>query len=187
MVVNRSRLPFVDDFLPTYDIQSQHSAEIRAPAEIVYDTARTLDLSGSWMTRSLFRLRGLPASALTAEGLARIRFKPLIEERPHGFVLGIIGQFWTISGHLLDFDPHDFASQNASGYAKAIWSFDVTPISDSKSRLRTITRVRCPDEASRRQFKYYWRAIGPFSGLIRREALKVVQRTAEAHHRSLSG
>jgi len=179
--VTPTDLPFVDEFFSTYDVESQHSIEVAAPMHVVYEAARTLDLSGSWIVRSLFRLRGLPASALTAEGLARIRFKPLLERPPHGFILGIVGRFWSPSGRLLDFEPADFATLDAPGYAKAIWSFDVSPTSDSESRLRTVTRVLCPDEATRRRFLLYWRVIGPFSGVIRREALRAARRTAESH------
>ena len=180
------RLPFVDDFLPEFDVESQHTVPVDAPSRLVYEEARRLDLSGSWIVRSLFRLRGLPSSALTADGLARLRFKPLVERPQHGFVLGIIGQFWSPSGRLLDFDPEGFADLEAPGYAKAIWSFDLsTPDAAetglrAETRLRTVTRVACPDRASRRRFLFYWKLIAPFSGLIRKEALMGVKRAAEA-------
>lgn len=165
--------------MPAYDVESWHAIAVRAPASVVYEAARTLDLSSSRIARSLFRVRGLPPSALSADGLARLRFKPLIEDPPHGFALGIVGEFWKPSGRLLDFDPAAFTNLQPRGCAKAIWSFDVSALSPSESRLRTVTRVACPDPASRRRFLLYWRAIRPFSGLIRREALRVARRTAE--------
>lgn len=174
-----SDVPFVDEFLSTYDVESRHSKEITASASAVYEAARTVDLSTSWIVRSLFRIRGLPASGLTLDGLARIRFLPLLEQPPDGFVLGIVGQFWSPSGHLLAFEPSDFSELQQPGYAKAIWSFDVSSISESVCRLRTVTRVACPDPTSRRRFRLYWSLVGPFSGLVRREILRIVQQTCE--------
>lgn len=173
-------VPFLDDFLPTFDVESGHGITIQAPPRLVYDTARRLDLTSSRTIRLLFRMRGLPASALDADGLAKLRFKLLLEDPPQGFVLGIIGQFWRVAGGLLDFDPTEFTTIDPSGYAKAIWSFDVISVDGVTSRLRTVTRVACTDAPSRRRFLRYWRLIGPFSALIRREALRVIRRDAES-------
>jgi hypothetical protein len=177
--LTESDVPFVDEFLSTYDVESQHSTEIAASASDVYQATRTVDLSTSWIVRSLFRLRGLPTTGLTLDGLRKIRFLPLLEQPPDGFVLGIVGQFWSPSGHLLAFEPGSFAELQQPGYAKAIWSFDVSPISESTCRLRTVTRVACPDPTSRRRFRLYWSLVGPFSGIVRREILRIVKRTCE--------
>ena len=37
----------------------------------------------------------------------------------------------------------------------------------------------CLDPASRRAFGIYWLFVRPFSGLVRREVLRVVKRAAE--------
>ncbi len=109
-----------------------------------------------------------------------MRFKPLVEDPPRAFVLGIVGQFWKPSGRLLDFEVSRFAELVAPGHAKAIWSFDVTPLSSNEVVLRTTTRVSCGDDASRRSFRRYWRVVGPFSGLIRRRVLRLVTEAAES-------
>jgi len=172
-------VPFVDEFLPTFDIDSRHQIEVAAPAEVVYEEARRLDMSSSWTIRFLFRLRGMPRSALNAEGLSRIRFKSLVEDPPLGFALGIVGQFWTPTGRLVDFDPGEFRAFERPGVAKAIWSFDITPESATAVTLRTITRVSCSDLSSRRSFGRYWTVIGPVSSLIRARVLRLVKRSAE--------
>lgn len=183
--MNQAKPPFVDEFLPTFDVESQHSTTVQASSEVVYDAARTLDLSSSWIARSLFRVRGMPAASLNLKGLERLHFKPLLELPPQGFVLGIVGQFWSPSGRLLDFDPAHFTDMDPEGHAKAIWTFDVSKVSTSHVRLRTVTRVACPDRATRRRFLLYWKVVGPFSGVIRRVALASVRRVAEA--RSIPG
>jgi hypothetical protein len=47
--------------------------------------------------------------------------------------------------------------------------------------LTTETRVRCTDPAIRRAFLRYWRVIRPFSGLVRREALRLARVDAESN------
>lgn len=177
--MTQADVPFVDDFLATYDVESQHSTEISASASVIYQATRTVDLSSSWVVRSLFRLRGLPIHGIALDDLKRIRFLPLLEQPPDGFVLGIVGQFWRPSGHLLAFEPSNFIDLIQPGYAKAIWSFDISPTSGSASRLRTVTRVVCPDQASRRRFRLYWSLVGPFSGIVRREILRTVKQQCE--------
>jgi hypothetical protein len=51
----------------------------------------------------------------------------------------------------------------------------------------TETRVRVPDDASRRKFLLYWAVIGSFSGLIRRQALGLVKAEAERGDRLPDG
>ena len=168
-----------DALLPEFDVESTHAEWINAPARDTYAAARNLDLSGSAVVRWLFRLRGLPPSALTLDGLTTLRFKPLREDPPRGFALGLVGQFWRPSGRLLDFEPGDFTTLHRPGFAKAIWTFRVFAGADSRSFLRTWTRVRCMDEAARRKFLRYWRFVGPFSGLIRTKGLRLIREAAE--------
>jgi hypothetical protein len=178
--VPRIENPFADELLPEFDVEAQHALDIAAPTAVVYAKARELEMSGSVLIRGLFRLRGLPASALNAEGLRRLRFKPLRDQPPRGFVLGIIGQFWTPKGRLVDFDPEAFTDFDERGYAKAIWSFDLTSTSGEATRLRTLTRIQTLDPDSRRRFRLYWAVIGPFSAMIRMRVLRLVESAAIA-------
>jgi hypothetical protein len=148
---------------------------------------RALDLGGSRIVRLLFRLRGMPASSLRLDGMHRIGFRILADVPEREVVLGLIGRFWTPSGGLCRFDPVDFATFREPGWAKAVWGFRMTPIGADRTRLETETRVRCTDDASRRSFRLYWTVIRPFSGLIRRVALRQIRREAEAAHRRSIG
>ena len=170
----------LNDLLPSPDVETSHQITVRAPVEAVYDAARSVDLSSSTLVRWLFRLRGLPASALSLNGLEQLRFKPLAEERPDHFVLGLVGQFWHPAGRLLDFDPSEFATLRKPGFAKAIWAFHVSAVANGGSELHTVTRVACEDEQARRRFWWYWRVVGPFSRLVRRSALNAIRTKAEA-------
>ncbi len=166
--------------MPRFDVQSAHSTIIAARHGVVYRTTSELDLSRSLLIRLLFRLRGLPTSALRRDRLARLRFKLLQEEPGIEFTLGAIGRFWTPGGQLIDFEPGQFREFATPGYAKAVWSFWVDPVSPDSSRLTTVTRVQCLGDQSRRKFRRYWYLVAPFSGMIRSECLRMVRVAAES-------
>ena len=169
----------LDAYLPEYDLKARYSIETVAPPEVVYPIARNLDLSRSWLTRSLLAARGLGRHTRLGD-LEGIGFTLLTEEPPNGFVHGVIGRFWRLSGELVDFDRESFTDFDRSGFAKAAWSFEIIA-TETGAGLSTETRVLCLDESSRRSFLRYWRLIGPFSGLIRKEALRVIKTEADGH------
>jgi hypothetical protein len=169
----------IDRLLPGFDFAERHGTEVDAAPGVVDACVRALDLSGSRVVRTLYRLRGMPASSLRIEGLERIGFRILVHEPGQVLALGLIGRFWTLRGGLCRFDAPDFAGFDEPGWAKALWSFHMTPLHGGRTRLETETRIRCTDDESRRRFRAYWVMIRPFSGLIRRIALREVKRQAE--------
>jgi hypothetical protein len=169
----------IDQVSPIYHVAERHTIQVHAPAERVYAAVRALDLGASPVIRTLFRLRGLPRSALTLDGLQRLRFAILGEDPGRELVLGLVGRFWTLSGDLQRIDADRFRSFNRTGYAKAAWNFSLTPGLDGTTEVATETRIFCMDETSRRWFLWYWRLIGPFSAWIRKETLRIIKRAAE--------
>ena len=174
----------IDEFLPEYDFSETHAVRIAAPPAAVDAALRELDLGDSRIVRLLYRLRGMPSSSLRLDGMTRIGFRILADVPRVEMILGLIGRFWTPTGGLCRFDPVDFAAFREAGWAKAVWGFRLTPLDSDRTRLETVTRVRCTDDASRRRFRLYWMLIRPFSGLIRRVALAHIKRAAEAAHRA---
>lgn len=164
----------IDDFLPVYDVMELHSREIQAPLESVFTVVRRLDLRRSSMIRWLFRLRGLPPSSLTIEGLLKMGFIRLGETPNQEILLGLAGRFWTRNGDLQVLDAADFKTFEKPGYAKAAWNFVLSPQGQSGTHLVTETRVLCLDEKSRRNFLRYWLLVGPASGWIRKAILRVI-------------
>ena len=173
----------IDRFLAVYDFREHHAIEVDAPVEIVDAKVRQLDLSGSRVVRLLFRLRGMPARSLRLDGMRSIGFSVLADSPREEIVLGLIGRFWTSTGGLCRFDPDGFVAFDEPGWAKAVWGFRMKPAPHGRTVLETETRVRCTDARSRRHFRLYWTAIRPFSGLIRRIALREIKRQAEATKR----
>ncbi|MDD7942989.1 SRPBCC family protein, partial [Actinomycetospora lutea] len=72
--------------------------------------------------------------------------------------------------------PGDFAAFAAPGYVKIVLSVRAVPQGPDAAVLTVETRVAATDAASARRFRRYWRAIGPFSELIRRIALGMLTR-----------
>ena len=165
----------IDEFLPQFDFAEHHGISINAPAESVYVAIRILDLSNSKVIRGLFRLRGLPASSLSLEGLLRMGFVVLGENPSQELLLGVVGKFWTRRADLQRLDPGDFREFDRAGYAKAAWNFAIAQPSQGMTRLTTETRIHCTDPKSRLRFRLYWSVIGPFSAWIRRESLRALK------------
>jgi hypothetical protein len=174
----------IDDFLPGYDVRERHRIKVHAPVERVYDAVRRLDISQTKLTMLLFRLRGIPAGrfaprCFTLDDFLKMRFILLGEKPNKELLLGLVGRFWTASGALRRLDAEGFRSFNEQGYAKAAWNFSLAGQRDGSVLLETETRVLCLDQMSRRRFRLYWLVVGPFSGLIRREVLRAIKRSAE--------
>jgi len=187
----------LDAFLPTYDAAERHSTDVHALPVRVYAAVRALDVRGSPLIRTLFFLRcipgalanprqawaarraGNPGLGLTLDGLLRSGFVLLGERPEREMVLGLVGQFWRPVGGIVRVPAEEWTAWERPGYAKAAWNFTLAPGPEGAVRLATETRVRCTDAESRRKFLRYWRLVGPFSGLIRREMLRGIRGAAE--------
>jgi hypothetical protein len=177
----------IDECMPVFDVRERHRTTVHAPPERVYETVRSVDLSRSGAISWLFRLRELPAVltdrrerrlGLTLDGLLRSGFVLLEDRSGEEIVLGLVGRFWMPNGHIQRLDREGFLAFKRPGFTVATWNFHLRP-SGGGVILSTETRVRCTSDASRRLFRVYWTVVGPFSGLIRREMLRLVKREAE--------
>ena len=198
MIKHRIELPpaayeLIDEFMPEYDVSEYHETRIRAPIGKVYDSLRTVDLRTSFIVRLLLELRGLPDllsrhrrsrdHRLNIETLLKNGFVLLGENPPNEIAFGLAGRFWTAAGGRCRVkDAGEFRDFDHAGYAKAVWNFSLVEEGETSCRLATETRVRCLDYQSRRRFRLYWSVVGPFSGLIRREALRTIRNAAESQH-----
>jgi hypothetical protein len=178
----------IDDFMPTFDVIERHHTMVQAPADRTYDAARRVDLARSRLVRAMFAARGIPLlirrrkrppRTLTLDDLVRNGFVWLAQDTGQELVLGVVGKFWKPNGGVRTIEASDFVAFDEPGVAKAAMNFRVIPDGDDSSFVITETRVRVPDEASRRKFLLYWAVMGTFSGFIRKQALGLVKRDAE--------
>jgi hypothetical protein len=189
--------PLIDRFLPAYDVAASYAVDVAAPPERAWAAVRALEMRGSPIVRGLFLLRSLPVLlahprrtlaarraghrglGLTLDQLLRGGFTLLGERPGEELLLGLVGRFWRADGGIVRVAAEEWRDWERPGYARAAWNFTLAPGADGAVRLATETRVRCTDEASRRRFLRYWRLVGPFSGIIRRDMLRSVRRAAE--------
>ncbi len=173
----------IDEALPACDVAARYSTDINAPLERVYDAVQYVDLAQSTITRWLLALRGLARpsrkTTLTLADVIAGGFIPLGEDRPREILLGLVGKFWTPTGCVQRLDAGGFRSFAQPGFAKAVWNFSLREKREGVTELATETRVLCLDAQSRRRFRLYWLFVGPFSGWLRREALRLVKKEAE--------
>lgn len=169
----------IDRFSPHYDVRAQYRIEIKAPVERVYQTARFMDMKDSKIVRWLYRLRGLPGDNLSFDGMLKWGFVLLADIPMEEIVFGLIGRFWTRSAQVQSLDADAFVRFDRPGFAKALGNMAFFLQDNGSVLVTTETRVHCFDQASRRSFRRYWLLVGPFSGLIRKEWLRLIKRQAE--------
>ena len=169
----------LDDVLPSWDVRQVHRIGVDAAPDRAYRSVRRLDLGGSPINRVLFSVRGMGRrGGLKLGDLMNRGFILLAEDPPRELVLGLVARPWTLMGGIRPLDPEGFRRFDQPGYARIGWNFLVEQ-RGTVSRLTTETRIRCTDDVSRRRFRWYWRLIGPFSGVVRKEALLLIKRDAE--------
>jgi hypothetical protein len=185
----------LDSWLPAYEFAEHHERLVRAPVAAVHRALHETDVARIPLMRALMALRTLPALVLAPraalERLRRSRAEPrslgiaavggfvLLADEPHELVLGLTGRFWRAAGEVLTSDAATFRDPPPPGYARAAMNFLLTPGSENGTLLETDTRIHCADEASRRAFAWYWRAIRLGSGAIRHAMLRAIARRAE--------
>jgi hypothetical protein len=177
----------IDEFLPTYDLTAkQYSIEINAPIEDVYPVVRKLDLREAYFTRFLLFVRSIPALlqrrpaiGLTLDDLDKMGFFLLGEEPPHELLIGFVGRIWTLTGDLQAVEPTRFCAFTTPGYLKGVLNFTLTPLSEGRTRLATVSRAQCLCQESLRKARRYWFFIRPISGAVRLGMLRACKRQAE--------
>ncbi|PKO65215.1 MAG: hypothetical protein CVU22_20855 [Betaproteobacteria bacterium HGW-Betaproteobacteria-16] len=91
-----------------------------------------------------------------------------------------------VIGYIEDGDVGSWA-QFSEAYAsrKVAFSFRFTKLCPEAVQIVSETRVECRNRVEAIKFWFYWILIRPFSGLIRKEILRVVRVQAEAEWANL--
>jgi hypothetical protein len=177
----------IDRYLPAFDFNEVHSRVVHAPAGRVYEALMTADFRRPMIIRILMGLRSLPgrlsglvgdAERVTLRNVDATGFTLLGEDPPREILVGVEGKFWTLVPDMCSAESTNFEEPVPESLARAVWNFSVEPLGESRSLLRTETRIQCGDEVSRRRFARYWILVRPGSGLIRKAILRHIARTA---------
>jgi hypothetical protein len=185
---SKSRRMRLDDFVPAWQFGEVHAIRIHASPERVYGALRFVTAGEIRLFRTLTWIReprrpwrkapesilAPPARQPILDVALRSGFLLLADEPPREIVVGTV-----VCGTRVA-DAQEFARLDRPGHAKAGMNFVATDEGAGWTRLRTETRVYATDNAARRRFGLYWRAIYPGSALIRLMWLRAVRARAEA-------
>ena len=177
----------LNELMPHFDLAARYETRVNASVERTREAMRNADFSELPFTQLLMRLRTLAwrgekpeRSALQKERLRAAGVVSLPTGSESEFLLGVVGRFWRAdSGIVRGLAASELIAFELEGYAKALWNFTAEPVESNVTRLATETRVLTYGTAARRKFRAYWLLVGPFSGLIRKEMLRLVKRDAE--------
>ena len=189
----------LDEFLPIASSGNSTSVEITASPEQVWQALNELSFSECRVTGALMAVRSIPGviarrgalgrrrrepdrarPATVVAAMTSSRFRSLYNDPPRLLVMGIVGQFWKLSGGV-DVDIADaqaFKDFDEPGYVKSAIDFAVEPTTTG-ARLSTETRNQPTDEIAARNFGRYWKLIGWGSKATRMDMLRAVKRRAE--------
>jgi hypothetical protein len=182
-------MPWLDDWLPIWQFDEVHHIRSTASPSVLLDAAAAYDPAHDrWITAAL-ALREAPGRLASAAGLAgaltsRPRFGladfvPLGRHRDEALAYGLAGRFWEAGYGLRVLpDAQAFRDYDEPGAAKLLLGFEASREGDA-TRLTTMTRAYCTDDAARRRLALYWTLIRPASGLIRRRVLADIRVAAE--------
>jgi hypothetical protein len=177
----------LDELMPRFDVAARYETRVDASVERTREAMRNADFSELPFTRLLMGLRTLAwggkkleRSVSQKERLQAAGFVSLSSGSENELLLGVAGRFWRPdSGIVRGLAASEIIAFEREGYAKALWNFSAERVESNVTRLTTETRVLTYGTAARRKFRAYWLLVGPFSGLIRKEMLRLVKRDAE--------
>lgn len=187
----------IDDWLPEYDATAVRAILIEAPAEVVYDAILKLDLSRcskivdilNWLRILPERLSHLLHREPMGEAPDQLTWEDILRDTPwiglsqdpgRELVIGAVGKFWRPVIDWVEVDPAEFADFDEPGFARLAVAFTLRPQTDDRTLLTYESRTWGTDQEASRKFLRYWKVIGPFAGLMMRQALDVIKADAEA-------
>ncbi len=178
----------IDRFIPIADVRELHEIVVRAPADVVYDVARNMDMQASPLVRAIFWLReklmrAAPTGARRPRGLVEetqaLGWGVLSERPGRELVMGAVTRPW-LSNPVFEAVPAQrFLGFSEPDQVKIAWTLEAESRGPALTRFRTETRVLATDAAARAKFRRYWRWAGFGIVFIRLLLLPGVRREAE--------
>lgn len=147
----------INKYLSQYHYNEVHKKVINASAERCFNEAKRLDFAGSFKIKILLKVRGLPVKDLRLQPFLKNMCFTYVEEAPN----------------------KEFVIDASSGSIKIFWNFYFNGINENKTGVSTETRILCLTKKAKFLFSIYWFFIKPFSGITRREMLRLLKRQAE--------
>ena len=188
----------IDALMPRYDAGRAEHRVMPAEVERAFAAVREADflatVGESPVVRLLFGIRTLgeraagivtgrptpepapPEQMRLADLGTRGEWILLGEDPPHEIVFGAAGRFWAGDTSWEVIDASAFGALDRPGLAKIACNFSVRPYGARSSLVSYECRTLAVDDATRRAFLRYWRALSPFIGVVLRAQLATVAR-----------
>jgi hypothetical protein len=162
----------IDKYVPRWDIGKENKISFPHSRLPNVSVIHGIDFGSSHIIKSLFLLRGLPSSEITIKRFIDIGFS-LIAEDDSELVIGLIAQPWKLTGNLKRVSSAEFIEFRQADFVKIGWNFTFSK--DELVTVKTTTRILSTSNGARMKFGMYWLVIGVFSGLIRKEMLRIIK------------
>ena len=159
----------IERALSVWDVREVHEVLLDASPSEALAAALAAPAAPDRIVRALLRIRGAGSDGTIEELFTRLGLRTLSRGETE-VVLGAAGRPWRVRGGMQALDDAP------AGSVRIVVGFRAEALESGRSRLTTETRVAAVDDRARRLFRLYWRAIGPFSALIRRRWLAGVRR-----------
>lgn len=163
----------IDQYLPRWDFAKCNQILLNNKEIPDQSIVNDVDFGKSRIIRILFLLRGLSTKNLNIDKALKAGFI-LLDQNESEIVLGLIAQPWKLKGNIIHSTSSDFSGFDQSDFIKAAWNFRYEKKQDGLY-LTTETRIYCTSSNALKKFSIYWSIIGFFSGVIRKEMLKIIK------------
>ncbi|HEY1306924.1 MAG TPA: hypothetical protein VGF24_25395 [Vicinamibacterales bacterium] len=174
-------------FMPEPDAYDAHEIVIRAPADVVFDSAANIDLGTLPIVRAIFWAR---STLIGDTAVNRVPQGIVAETLSLGWgvldcvpgrmiVVGAAARPWAKNVTFRAIEPSRFVEFREPNLVKIVWTIEADAIDPRVTRLRTETRAQATDGAARRKFALYWIAFNLGIHFIRWSMLRAVRREAE--------
>ena len=178
----------IDNFIPEPEVVEHHQIGINAPADVVLETAKDMEVMNSPVIRAVFRLRELalggepdtrPHPTRLLPQMQSIGWVVLAEIPGREIILGSVTEPWLAAPVFRSIPAAEFRDFAEPGYVKIVWTLRADPVGESRSVFHTETRVCTTDAEARDRFRRYWSYVAPGVELIRLVMLWPLKHDAE--------
>ena len=183
----------LERFIPKPEVTARHEILIRAPAEIVMDVARNMDMQSVPPFRFLIRMRGFLLRAGRQsprkpvgfiEEIESLGWGRLAQEPGRHYAAGAACKPWIGEVVFRPLPPENFTEWAEPDHIKIAWTIEAQPLGPDVSTFVSETRVVATDEPARKKFARYWRFYGKGVVWIRWAVARAVRREAERRRRN---
>lgn len=183
----------LDRFFTRTDIRERHETTVHAPAPVVYEAARTLDIGSLWQVQAIFRMRArmmrakegiMPSGRGFVDELLARGWGRLVERRGELFIAGSYCQPWLPDVVFHPLTAEEFAGFSVPDQVKIAWTLEARAVDAGRSRFITETFAVATDEEARGKFQRYLRVVKIGILAIRWLMVPAVRRSAERRYRT---